>query len=88
MINKLRKLVLTDQNKDTKTEALSNWSYFHLILTGITDENEVLEYLLVEIQTKQRMHIISRLTSAYRRLCKLRETKDLEDFINGNGKAE
>lgn len=76
-IQRIKTIHIEQEEWDRLLKMCSNWVELSDHISEITDERVILKMLRVEIETKKRATILSRLHGKYNRLRKDREMKEI-----------
>lgn len=76
---------LTRRVKDSRAKDMSNWPKFHRTLRVVTHEATLLSYLCVELETRRRPDIISRVFNRFQTVRRANEIAALQTVAPGAG---
>lgn len=82
ILRELDDMVIFDEKKEMLERKLRNWTELSAYFSECS-EKETLYMLKLEMETKQRHHIIQRLWGKFNRMRSVREYKELMEHYNG-----
>ena len=87
MVKQLKRLKITDEEREKYTEWICNWSYLSISFQSEElTERTLLVLIQLELEGKNREAIIHRLFTRYCKLKNLSVWKDLKTYANGKRK--